>query len=58
MEIKKIWKVGDVGDNADALAQISEISASLGISSACAKLLYLRGYRNVKAATDFVQKGS
>lgn len=56
MEIKKIWKVGDVGDNADALAQISEISASLGISSACAKLLYLRGYRNVKAATDFVQK--
>ena len=56
MEIKKIWNVGDIGEDADALSCVNEISASLGVSSACAKLLYLRGYKSVKSAEDFIQK--
>ena len=56
MEIKKIWRVGGIGDNADALATVSEISSSLGVSAACAKLLYLRGCDSVKLAEDFIQK--
>ncbi len=56
MEIKKIWKVGGIGENADALAAVGEISASLGVSSVCAKLLYQRGCDTVKKAEDFIQK--
>ena len=56
MEIQKVWRVGGIGEDADALASISAISSSLGIASACAKLLYLRGYKTVESAEDFINK--
>ena len=56
MEIRKIWRVGGIGDDADALSSINAISSSLGVSSACAKLLYLRGYKSVSLAEDFINK--
>lgn len=56
METRKIWKVGGIGDNAEALSSVSAISSALGISSVCAKLLYLRGYKTVEEAEDFIKK--
>lgn len=56
MEIKKIWNVGREGNSPEVSACISEISASLGITSACARLLYLRGYNSVSSARDFIDK--
>ena len=56
MEIKRIWNVGDPCCDGEALARINEISAALGVSSVCAKLLYARGYRDTGSATDFIQK--
>lgn len=56
MEIRRIWNVGDPCGDGEALARINEISAALGVSSVCAKLLYSRGYRTVESATDFIQK--
>ena len=56
MEIQKVWRVGGIGEDADALSCVSAISSSLGISSACARLLYLRGYKTVETAEDFINK--
>ena len=56
MDIRKIWSVGGIGDDPEALAAVNEISVATGVSSACAKLLYLRGCDTVKKAEDFIQK--
>ena len=56
MEIRKIWRVGGVGNDAEALSGISALSSSLGVSSACAKLLYLRGYKTIEDADNFIKK--
>ena len=50
MEMRKIWRIGGIGDDAEALSSVSAISSALGISSACARLLYLRGYKTVESA--------
>ena len=56
MEMRKIWRIGGIGDDAEALSSVSAISSALGISSACARLLYLRGYKTVESAEDFINK--
>lgn len=56
MKTFKKWSVASVGENADSLACINEMCQSLGIASACAKLLYKRGCRTVGEAEDFIQK--
>lgn len=56
MEIRKIWKVRGIGNDAEVLSSVSAISSSLGVSSVCAKLLYQRGYKTVASAEDFIQK--
>ena len=57
MEIRKLWNVKKV-DDTDALvmSQINEISMALGISTVASRLLYLRGYTDVKKARDFLEK--
>ena len=56
MKTKKIWNVGKEGSSPEVAACISEISASLGVTSACARLLYLRGYKSASSARDFIDK--
>lgn len=56
MERRKIWKIGGIGDDAEALSCVSAISSALGVSSVCAKLLYLRGCKTVDSAEDFIRK--
>ena len=56
MEIRRIWDVGEPCADTEALALINEISAALGISSLCAKLLCARGYNTLESANDFIQK--
>ena len=56
METRKIWKIGGTELDAKALSCITAISSALGISSVCAKLLYLRGYETVESAENFIRK--
>ena len=56
MRTLKKWSVARLGEDAETLACINKICQSLGVSSACAKLLYSRGCRTVERAEDFIQK--
>ena len=52
----KKWSVANLGENAEFLECINAMCQSVGVSSACAKMLYRRGCRTVEAAEDFIQK--
>ena len=56
METRKIWKVGEFRETADSLSAINNIASRFGITHACAKLLYLRGYDSVDKAGPFLRK--
>ncbi len=56
METRKIWKVGALEENAESLCAINDIASRFGITEACAKLLYLRGYDTADKAEPFLRK--
>ena len=55
MNTRKIWKVGAFEENAERLSTVNNIAGSLGISSVCAKLLFMRGYDSVEKAEAFLK---
>ena len=57
MNTKNIWKIGAVSEETADLSVINNIAAGFGITLACAKLLYLRGYDTVEKAEIFLRKG-
>ena len=56
MQTRKIWKVGAFEETAESLCAINNIASRFGITRACAKLLYLRGYDSVEKAEPFLKK--
>ena len=56
MERRKIWRIGEIGNDADTLSCVSAISSALGVSTVCAGLLYSRGCKSVESAEDFIRK--
>lgn len=56
METRKIWRVEAFSENAESLSAVNDIAARFGITRACAKLLYLRGYDSVEKAEPFLRK--
>ncbi len=56
MDTRKIWKVGEWTENAQSRSAVNDIAARFGITEACARLLYLRGYDSVDKAEPFLRK--
>ena len=51
---KKVWETGAWESTADAIAGVADIAKKVGLSEACAKLLYRRGYRSADEVMDFL----
>ncbi len=54
LEPKKIWETGAWLASAEADACVAEIQKGVGLTTACARLLYRRGYRSSDAVKDFL----
>ena len=57
METRKIWSVGEFSETPESLAAVNDMISRFGITRACAKLLYMRGYDSVEKAEPFLGKG-
>ena len=55
MSTRKIWKVGSLEETVERLSSVNNIGGSLGVSSVCAKLLFMRGYDTVEKAEAFLK---
>lgn len=56
METRKIWSVGEFSENEESLAAVNDIVSRFGVTRACAKTLYLRGYDSVAKAETFLTR--
>ncbi len=54
IEPKKIWETGAWIASAEAEASVAEIQKGVGLTEACARLLYRRGYRSSDEVKDFL----
>ncbi len=54
IEFKKIWDTGSWQPSDEADACVAEIVENIGITEACAKLLYRRGFHSLGEVKDFL----
>ena len=51
---KKIWKTGAWEGSAASASGVADIAKRVGLTEACARLLYRRGYHNADQVMDFL----
>lgn len=51
---KKIWETGAWESSADSVSGVADIRKKVGLTEACARLLYQRGYHNANEVMDFL----